>query len=346
MHGQNVPRVGFEIQPYFFFSYSRADLRAVNAAKRAVTDLAVGVWHDIDQIALGDHWLSEIEAGIRQADELVLFVSNSSMRSEIVEYEIKFAESLGKKIRPIVIEELHAPLPKLLSKINYVDLSGRSWDPDIFNKIFDKVGPSVPGPTEADYAKLVKQYSVRSVWPQFSPDLLRPDGRDALILIKSHYARSLNSYGSSSPMTMNAGLVDCLLGEWDLGVDKLEAFARASNRFSGWYFYALHLHRSRAIPTLTVKVGNAAKEAISILREFGTNPLTEMLSAIYGYGFNNRSPSFLEEDLRSLARAHEANQECASEYARFYWCFKSSLRVFGPAEQAVMSFIRRNAGYG
>jgi len=102
----------------------------VERLKHSLRSVSSHIWHDIDQIYVGDKWRNEIQIGIQKADELILIVSNASIKSEAVLYEIKLATEHDKAIRPILISDVaYNDMPKELSSIQYLDLRKSTQDP-------------------------------------------------------------------------------------------------------------------------------------------------------------------------------------------------------------------------
>ncbi|MDB5248293.1 MAG: hypothetical protein JWQ40_2687 [Segetibacter sp.] len=104
-----------------FISYSRKDLEF---AKKLATDLrkaGADVWLDKLDIRLAEKWDVEIEKALESCKSLFFIVSKASIASDNVLNEVYFAMEEGKKVYPIIKEEVK--LPFRLSRLQYVDLS-------------------------------------------------------------------------------------------------------------------------------------------------------------------------------------------------------------------------------
>lgn len=87
-----------------FISYARKDRDSVESFVHAVQREGTGVWIDRQGIAPGSPaWGAEIVKGMRGAEKVLLFSSESSMASETVKDEIYLARELGK---PIIVARL------------------------------------------------------------------------------------------------------------------------------------------------------------------------------------------------------------------------------------------------
>lgn len=105
----------------FFLSYSRRDGEVVRRVERALADRERDVWVDWDDIPDTAEWWAEVEAGIEGADAFVFVISNSSAASEVCRREFEHAQRHGKRLIPLVIEEVHpSQLPRGLADFNWI----------------------------------------------------------------------------------------------------------------------------------------------------------------------------------------------------------------------------------
>lgn len=91
-----------------FISYSRKDKVFVERLKSDLEIAGIRVWMDVEQIAAGSNWQMEIERGLKQASVLLFVLSENSIKSEWIKIEIDEYRSSGRKIIPIVIDDVGA----------------------------------------------------------------------------------------------------------------------------------------------------------------------------------------------------------------------------------------------
>jgi tetratricopeptide (TPR) repeat protein len=121
-----------------FVSYSRKDRAFVGdivEALEAADDIEV--FRDTDDILPTEEWKDRLEQLIGQADTIVFALSPHSAKSEICSWEVEHAESLNKRIAPIVIKVVEgSDIPAALSKLNYIFFTNkREFNASIQNLI-------------------------------------------------------------------------------------------------------------------------------------------------------------------------------------------------------------------
>ena len=87
--------------PTIFISYSRANSDRVQTVARRLRGWGYAVWLDQFDLEAGADWRSAIQKAIKQADFLVLAHSRSSVKSDMVEWELELAQQAGTRIIPI-----------------------------------------------------------------------------------------------------------------------------------------------------------------------------------------------------------------------------------------------------
>jgi len=104
-----------------FISYSRDDLAFADQLFAALE--ATGFAPTLDRVGItgAANWRETLRDLILKADTVVFVLSPSSVDSEVCAEEVKEAESLGKRIIPVVCRALEsAPVPKALQDLNYI----------------------------------------------------------------------------------------------------------------------------------------------------------------------------------------------------------------------------------
>lgn len=108
--------------PHVFLSYSRTDR---DLARRLILDLqrsGLDVWSD-RMLTLGNQWLVDISAAIRDSTALILLASPGGLASKWVMREVSAAQSSGVPIVPMLAcGARYGDLPVHLIGINGVDL--------------------------------------------------------------------------------------------------------------------------------------------------------------------------------------------------------------------------------
>ena len=100
------------MKPNIFMSYSRRELGFVDDLVSQLESSGYNVWLDYRTLVPGTPWDSQIDAGLKKADTVLLVVSKASMASEYVELE--WRHFLDKKKRLILLVFEAVDLPKEL----------------------------------------------------------------------------------------------------------------------------------------------------------------------------------------------------------------------------------------
>lgn len=97
-----------------FISYSHFDLGFVRWLREELRKRGYDIWFDSNSIQIGQIWREEIVQGIEESDYFMIIISSRSVQSANVVKELSLAESFGKTILPIMIENVKIP-----SKMKY-----------------------------------------------------------------------------------------------------------------------------------------------------------------------------------------------------------------------------------
>lgn len=109
-----------------FVSYSRKDREKAQRISEALRDRHFGVFRDTDDILPTEEWKGRLEQLIAEADTIVFLLSPASSASEVCAWEVEHATSLGKRIAPIVIEDVDASMiPPTLARLNFIFATDR-----------------------------------------------------------------------------------------------------------------------------------------------------------------------------------------------------------------------------
>ncbi|MFM8926915.1 MAG: TIR domain-containing protein [Rhodoluna sp.] len=92
-----------------FISYSHSDSAFVRWLREELRKRGYDVWFDSNSIQIGQIWREEIVQGIEESDYFMIILSSGSIQSANVVKELSLAESFGKIILPIMIEDISIP---------------------------------------------------------------------------------------------------------------------------------------------------------------------------------------------------------------------------------------------
>jgi hypothetical protein len=106
-----------------FISYARGDEAVARELRASLPDIEVSGWMDESDIAAGEAISKNIRESLRQASAVVVLVSDLSLKSPWVQFELGAAEGMGKPIIPILIgpKGVEQRLPDWLRGIAYID---------------------------------------------------------------------------------------------------------------------------------------------------------------------------------------------------------------------------------
>ncbi|MBT8275954.1 MAG: toll/interleukin-1 receptor domain-containing protein [Bacteroidia bacterium] len=125
-----------------FISYSRADSDYVSGLVDALRSKGFDVWFD-KNIRSGNEWDNTIEREIKNADAMVLILSDTSVQSDNVKDEMSYAMQLSKSVIPIKIEECDVPMR--LARKQFIDFTQVGFDPGV-NRLVDDISHALDTP--------------------------------------------------------------------------------------------------------------------------------------------------------------------------------------------------------
>jgi hypothetical protein len=109
-----------------FISHSSTDKKFVRTLKDDLNENGIGTWVDEDELDLGDLLVDKLELALEQSSHFLIILSQVSVNSEWVKFELKKAlkqkdSELLQKIIPVKYNECETP--KELENFIYEDLS-------------------------------------------------------------------------------------------------------------------------------------------------------------------------------------------------------------------------------
>ncbi|WJW70414.1 TIR domain-containing protein (plasmid) [Candidatus Chlorohelix allophototropha] len=105
--------------PSVFISYSHKDIAFVKKLASDLRRRKIKVWYD-ERLREGEVWRNQLALSIKNTDVFLLILSPTSTNSEYVEWELTIAQSLHKKILPVMYEK--TPLPLTILPLQYFSI--------------------------------------------------------------------------------------------------------------------------------------------------------------------------------------------------------------------------------
>ncbi len=109
-----------------FISYSRKDLAFVERLAKDLKATGLEVWYDLSGLDGGARWGRDIQTAIEASQVFVVVLSPNSVDSEWVEKEFMFANSLKKRIIPLLYQPCKVPM--WFINLHFIDVQGDNYD--------------------------------------------------------------------------------------------------------------------------------------------------------------------------------------------------------------------------
>ena len=109
-----------------FISYSRKDLAFVECLAGDLTTAGLEVWYDLSGLDGGTRWGREIQNAIEASQVFVVVLSPNSVESEWVEKEFMYANSLKKRIIPLLYQPCKTPM--WFINLHFIDVQAENYD--------------------------------------------------------------------------------------------------------------------------------------------------------------------------------------------------------------------------
>ncbi len=121
-----------------FISHSSVDKPIVRRIEsELVNDKSLKLWIDENEILVGDDIQNTITKGLKESDYLIIIISENSVRSNWVNFELTqfMAIAENQNIIPIILEEgefFNEPINNLIRRLKYLDFSDDTkWNQNI-----------------------------------------------------------------------------------------------------------------------------------------------------------------------------------------------------------------------
>ena len=156
-----------------FISYSRKDLVFVERLAEDLKAAGLDVWFDLSGLEGGTRWGREIQGAIQQSQIFVVVLSPNSIESEWVEKEFMYANSLKRKIIPLLYQPCETPM--WFINLHFIDVQGSNYDSH-FWIILKAMGVKAgEGKAKAKpLSGVVPETQISSVTPQPLPQAQEP----------------------------------------------------------------------------------------------------------------------------------------------------------------------------
>ncbi|WP_092215141.1 toll/interleukin-1 receptor domain-containing protein [Desulfoluna spongiiphila] len=111
-----------------FISYSLSDLEIASSLHTELEGIEVAGLLDQSDITAGDAISAKVKESLHQASALIVLVSQSSIKSKWVQFEIGAAYAMEKQIIAIITGSTHTELnlPEWLMGFMYIDARNQS----------------------------------------------------------------------------------------------------------------------------------------------------------------------------------------------------------------------------
>ena len=111
-----------------FLSYASGDAQvAKELVRQGLPGVEFSTWSDVAQIGAGESIASRIAESVNQASAILLLVSEESLASAWMQFELGIAWAMDKPVVPVLVgpEGTELALPVWLRDSPYVDARGR-----------------------------------------------------------------------------------------------------------------------------------------------------------------------------------------------------------------------------
>lgn len=150
-----------------FISYARKDYDVVIGLRNEIyRRTGIQPWMDLSGIETGTQFADVIANAIDDCELLVFVISRYSVKSEWTEREVLYAQQAGKRLYPVVIDdvELKGKMKFLLINVDRVDIRDGKQREKLFSDLSDFCGVSAFDKTPSRNIQ-----DIPVVSPQFRP---------------------------------------------------------------------------------------------------------------------------------------------------------------------------------
>jgi|SRR5205085_3381905 len=88
-----------------FISHDHKDAELARDLARRLKEAGARVFVLIDEVSVGANIRSSINRALREADEVVILLTDNSANNSNIMYELGVADSLDKRVTPVIVNE-------------------------------------------------------------------------------------------------------------------------------------------------------------------------------------------------------------------------------------------------
>lgn len=119
-----APVLGINIRTDAFVSYSRRDQTLADALIEGLSRQGLRPWIDRRDLLASEEWVRALRRGVESSDSFLMLVSSASLASKFCVEELSWAEELGKRIVPVIIEDVpSSEISEAISKRQFITLA-------------------------------------------------------------------------------------------------------------------------------------------------------------------------------------------------------------------------------
>jgi len=115
-----------ETRDLLFVAYARKDEDFALRLAHQLRDAAVNVWIDQLNVVPGDAWDDVVERALKDANTVLVVLSQAAVDSRHVMNEVNFALDEGKRVVPVRCQS--CPIPLGLRRLQYIDFTTGAYD--------------------------------------------------------------------------------------------------------------------------------------------------------------------------------------------------------------------------
>jgi hypothetical protein len=123
-------------KPTVFISYPSSNLEFARQLRTALAAQGYGVWMDRYNLPGSTHWQKSVRDAIQSCDQMVVVMSDETVQSDWVQYEVTTASQLNKPIIPVLVTDQEPTSLLNFGAINVLHVSpGVLENPDYVTQV-------------------------------------------------------------------------------------------------------------------------------------------------------------------------------------------------------------------
>lgn len=106
--------------PKVFISYAHEDANIAESIARIIGEMDIDTFMDVKKISWGNVVLSKVRQALEESQYILVLVSESSLSSQWVPFEVGYAAALRKKILPYVLDK-KLSVPAYINELSVIN---------------------------------------------------------------------------------------------------------------------------------------------------------------------------------------------------------------------------------